>query len=317
MTHTNQAELLMSNLESVYQAVQFIEQHLKALISVQDVADAAGYSVYHFSRTFNRVIGHSPYDYIMRRRLSESAKELIEPGKRIIDVAFEYQFNNPETYSRAFRRMFGMLPNQVKKSKNLPRLKPKATREYIEHINKGDYLKPELVELDMIYLVGLASLTRDETDIVTELWEQLSSETESISNRLKPERYYGVSFFTLSGDPQGSFFMIGVAVESLDAIPPTLVGKTIPPLKYARFIHKGLSKDIGMTLDYVCQTWLPKSGHSIAAPLRIEFYGKRYKGPDDPDSESEILIPINEIERIAPQQPFLKSQSHKGAAQSE
>jgi AraC family transcriptional regulator len=308
----------MSNLESVYQAVQFIEQHLKAPISVQDVADATGYSVYHFSRTFNRVIGHSPYDYIMRRRLSESARELVESEKRIIDVAFEYQFNNPETYSRAFRRMFGVLPNQVKKSKSLPYLlKSEATLEYIEHINKGDYLKPALVELDVVHLVGLASLAKDETEIMTELWEQLSSEIESIPNRLKPERYYGVSFFTLSGDSQGSFFMIGVAVDSLDAIPPTLVGKVIPPLKYARFIHKGLSKDVSMTLDYVYQTWLPRSGHSIATPFQIEFYGERYKGPDDPNSESEILIPIDEIEHVPPQQSFFKSQSRKGAAQSE
>ncbi|MDY7079611.1 MAG: AraC family transcriptional regulator [Chloroflexota bacterium] len=277
----------------MHQAVQFIEQHLKASISVKDVADAAGYSVYHFSRTFNRAIGHSPYDYIIRRRLSESARELVESGRRIIDVAFEHQFKNPETYSRAFRRMFGVLPNQVKKSKNLPQLlKSEATFEYIEHINKGDYLKPELVEMDAFHLVGLASLAKDETDIVTELWEQLSSEVESMPNRLKPERYYGVSFFTFARDPQGSFFMIGVAVDSLDAIPPTLVGKTIPALKYARFIHKGLSKDIGMTLEYVYQTWLPKSGHSTAAPFQIEFYGERYRGPDDLNSESEILIPI-------------------------
>jgi AraC family transcriptional regulator len=101
--------------------------------------------------------------------------------------------------------------------------------------------------------------------------------------------------------------MIGVAVESLDAIPPTLVGKTIPPLKYARFIHKGPSKDVGMTLEYVYQTWLPKSGHSTAAPFQIEFYGKRYKGPDDPNSESEILIPL-EINN----EPMKNEQWHSG-----
>ena len=72
------------------------------------------------------------------------------------------------------------------------------------------------------------------------------------------------------------------------------MGKTIQPLKYAKFIHKGLSKDVGLTLDYIYQTWLPKSGNSIAAPFEIEFYsGQKYKGPDDPDSESEILIPID------------------------
>ena len=105
--------------------------------------------------------------------------------------------------------------------------------------------------------------------------------------------------------------MIGVAVDSLDVIPPALVGKTIQPLKYAKFIHKGPSKDVGMTLDYVYQTWLPKSGNSTAAPFQIEFYGERYKGPDDPNSESEILIPIDEIDRVSPVVSHsFKSQAH-------
>jgi AraC family transcriptional regulator len=284
----------MSNLESMYQAVQFIERHLKEPISVQDVADAAGYSLYHFSRTFNRAIGHSPYDYIIRRRLSESARELLESGKRIIDIAIEYQFNNPETYTRAFRSMFGAPPNQVRKNKRLSNLifKSRITLEYIQHINRGDYLKPKFAERGAIHLVGMVTLVKDQADARVELREKLGYEVETIVNRLTPERYYGVSFFPLAWELEGFFHLVGVEVASLETIPPVLVGKTIPPLQYARFIHKGPSRDVGMTFDYIYQTWLPKSGNTLAAPLEIEFYGERYHGPDDPDSESEIFIPI-------------------------
>jgi AraC family transcriptional regulator len=285
----------MSNLESMYQAVQFIERHLKEPVSVQDVADAAGYSLYHFSRTFNRVIGHSPYDYIMRRRLSESARELLESGKRIIDIAIEYQFNNPETYTRAFRSMFGAPPNQVRKNKRLSNLifKSRITLEYIQHINRGDYLRPKYVERGAIHLVGMVALVKDQADARVELRDKLGYEVETVPNRLVPERYYGVSFFSLAWELEGFFHMVGVEVASLETIQPLLVGKTVPPLKYARFIHKGPSRDVGMTFDYIYQTWLPKSGNTLAAPLEIEFYGERYRGPDDPDSESEIFIPIS------------------------
>ena len=51
----------MSNLESMYQAVQFIEHHLEEPVSVKDVADSVNYSLYHFSRTFSSVIRHSPF----------------------------------------------------------------------------------------------------------------------------------------------------------------------------------------------------------------------------------------------------------------
>ncbi len=284
----------MSNLESMHQAVQFIERHLKEPMTVQDVADAAGYSLYHFSRTFNSVIGHSPYDYIMRRRLSESARELIESGKRIIDIALAYQFNNPETYSRAFRSMFGAPPNQVRKNKSLSNLifKSRITLEYIQHINQGDYLKPKFVERSAIHLVGMASLVKDQAEVRAELQEKLGYEVESIAHRLQPERYYGVSFFPQTWEMEGFFYLAGVEVASLEAIPPVLVGKTIPPLKYVRFIHKGPAKDVGMTFDYIYQTWLPKSGNTLAAPLEIESYGEQYRGSDNPDSENEILIPI-------------------------
>ncbi len=286
----------MSNIKAMYRAVQFIEQNLKQAISVKDVADSVDYSLYHFSRTFNAVIGHSPYDYIMRRRLSESAKYLIESKQKIIDIAFEYQFNNHETYSRAFKRMFGVLPNQLKKNKNITNLifKSEISLDYIKHINQGDYLKPKFVELGAIHLVGLVSLVKDDKSFIAQLWQKFDHELESISNRLKPENYCSLSFFPLAWELQGFFYMVSVEVDSLDIIPPVLVGKTIQPLKYAKFIHKGLSKDVGLTLDYIYQTWLPKSANSIAAPFEIEFYsGDKYKGPADPNSESEILIPID------------------------
>ena len=102
----------MSQLTAICRALDFVEEHLSQEITVADMGAAACYSPYHFSRTFNRVVHHTPYDYLMRRRLSESARQLLETDKKIIDIALEYGFNNPETYSRAFKRMFGVQPSQ-------------------------------------------------------------------------------------------------------------------------------------------------------------------------------------------------------------
>ena len=93
----------MSQLTAIGKALDFIEDNLEENIGVADMADAAGYSLYHFCRVFNSIVHHTPYDYLMRRRLSESARALVETDRKIIDVAFEYQFNSPETYSRAFK----------------------------------------------------------------------------------------------------------------------------------------------------------------------------------------------------------------------
>jgi len=76
-------------------------------------------------------------------------------------------------------------------------------------------------------------------------------------------------------------------------MPPWLVGKTISPHPYAHFVHKGRDDEVALSLDYIYQTWLPRSGSALAAPFDIQVCGERYLGPDDSESESDILIPIN------------------------
>ena len=93
---------MRDQIESIYQAIQFIESSLENNLSVADIADEVSYSLFHFCRVFNKVAQHTPYDYLMRRRLSESAKALVESDRKIIDIAFQYQFNSHEGFSRAF-----------------------------------------------------------------------------------------------------------------------------------------------------------------------------------------------------------------------
>jgi AraC family transcriptional regulator len=285
----------MSNITSMFEAVEFIEDNLKEEIAVADIAEAVSYSLYHFCRVFNQVIHHSPYDYLIRRRLSESARELIETDKKITEIAFDYQFNSPETYSRAFKRMFDMQPSQWKKQDRIDRrfLMSRLTLAHIEHINQGDYLKPVLAEKSAFQVAGVMTLVRDDNqEVVSQLWEILAQELEGVENTRKPGVYYGLVWYPKDWEKRGLFYMAGIEVESLDTRHSTLVTKTIPPLKYARFIHKGPGKDRQLTLDYIYQTWLPKSGLSLAYPLEIEYYGQDFKDFDDEEAEWKVYIPI-------------------------
>ena len=86
--------------------------------------------------------------------------------------------------------------------------------------------------------------------------------------------------------------MAAVEIEPSDIPGSALVVKAIPPAKYARFIHKGSRDNLGLTLDYIYQTWLPKSGESLAQPLAIEDYGRDWDSLDWEESEWGIYIPI-------------------------
>ena len=276
------------SLTAICRALDFVEANLREEIAVADMADAAGYSLYHFCRTFNGLVHHTPYDYLMRRRLSESARELIETDKRIIDIAFDYRFNSPETYSRAFKRMFGTQPSQWKEQGRLDRrfLMSPLTPEHLEHVNAEGCLRPALEEKDAFRVAGLMTLVEGGED-VSRLWEILVRELEGVEGAA----YYGITWYPAGWEKSGAFYMAGVEVETEDSENPGLVVKSIPPLKCARFTHKGSHDDLRLTLDYIYQTWLPKSGECLAYPLEIVSYGAGMSAAWQ-DAKLEVYIPI-------------------------
>jgi AraC family transcriptional regulator len=284
----------MSNLAPILAALDFAETHLKEKVAVADMARAASYSLYHFCRVFNRVVHHSPYDYLMRRRLSESARELVETDRRIIDIALDYQFSNPESYSRAFKRMFDLQPSQWQRQGILdPRfLMARPTRAHLQRRSQGTSLQPALGVRQAFRVAGVMTLLRDEPAVIDQLWDVLAQELEGVGNRVQPERYYGIVHYPERWLEHGVFYMAGVEIESPEVVGASLVVRTIPQLAYARFVHKGRFCDRGLTLDYAYQTWLPKSGKRLACPLEIECYGPEVGSAEDEGLEREIYIPI-------------------------
>ena len=87
------------NKDIILKSVQYIEENLKEEISVLDMANSVYYSLYHFIRLFQSVSGFSPKTYLQQRRLSEAIKELKNTDKKIIEIAYDYQFNSHVFYT--------------------------------------------------------------------------------------------------------------------------------------------------------------------------------------------------------------------------
>ena len=284
----------MPTIALMSQAVDFIEDHLKQAVTVADMAEAVSYSLYYFCRVFSQTTRHTPYDYLMRRRLSEAARELLESDKLILDVALDYQFNNPETFSRAFKRMFATQPSQLRKQGwvDVRWLMPRLSRGYLEHINQGATLKPELVERTAFQVAGVMTLVREDRAAVGELWRLFARQLACREGRTGWGDYYGLTCYPEAWQGEGVLYMAAVEVTVPDAVDPTWVVKTVPASRYARFTHHGSRRALQWTLDYVYHTWLPKSGECMAYPLILERYGQAFPRRDDVGSEWRIDVPI-------------------------
>ncbi|MDX9831075.1 MAG: AraC family transcriptional regulator [Anaerolineae bacterium] len=252
----------MINLSAILQAVEHIETHLREPMPVASVAAAVSYSVYHFCRTFNQATHHSPYDHIMRRRLSEAACDLVRSERRIIDVALDYQFNSPETFARAFKRFLGQQPNQWRRERRLDplRLMPRLTLAHLERVAGGAYTPPVMEARPTLRLAGLMALIPgDDPGPIEALWALLDRELAAPAAPPRAAEYYGLRYYPDGWAETGYFYLAGVETAGqVDA--PGLVVKTFPPGSYACFTHTGPWQDLPLTLDYIYHTWLPNSG---------------------------------------------------------
>jgi AraC-like DNA-binding protein len=91
-------------------AVRTIERRPEATLPLDRLAREAGLSPYHFLRTFERLTGVTPHQYILRARLREAAMRLASESRNVLDIALDCGFGDVSNFNRAFRAEFGLSP---------------------------------------------------------------------------------------------------------------------------------------------------------------------------------------------------------------
>lgn len=99
----------------IQNALDYIENNLKAEIDMNELYDMAGYSYVHFCRLFSFYVGLSPSEYITRRRLIYAVYDMSK-GITKVDIALSYGFETYAGFYKAFKREFNCSPSEFIKS---------------------------------------------------------------------------------------------------------------------------------------------------------------------------------------------------------
>ena len=113
---TNQIVLERQNAEPplVQKAREYIEEHRTEALSLSAVAKAAGASVFHFCKVFHNATGLKFTDYVARIRLEDARTQLLNPNRRISEVAYDVGFQSLTQFNRLFKRVFGQSPTEFR-----------------------------------------------------------------------------------------------------------------------------------------------------------------------------------------------------------
>jgi AraC family transcriptional regulator len=99
----------------IRRVVDYMMAHLEEPIGLDELAAVACLSPFHFARTFRDEVGAPPHKFLSRLRV-DHAKALLARGDRsICEIALACQFASQTNFTRAFRQVVGMTPNEYRK----------------------------------------------------------------------------------------------------------------------------------------------------------------------------------------------------------
>jgi AraC family transcriptional regulator len=284
--------------ESLKRAVSYMETHLLENIDGYDVAEAVHISPFYFQKGFKLMTGWTIAEYIRYRRLYLAALDVIAAGDKVIDTAYKYGYETPESFTKAFTRFHGVSPMQMKGDAH--RIKPFLPLTISIVIQGGSGMDYKIEKMDAFKVIGYErDFTYDEGyQEIPKFWTEfmtnctLNKNTEQIQSVIE-KCMIGEFGVCIDDKPEAKKFTYMIAGRyDGGTIPPGMRVLEIPAVEWAKFRCTGpLPGSLQAVNTEIFKNWLPGNpDYEMPLSLNIEWYSM-----DDgskPDYESGIWIPV-------------------------
>lgn len=98
-------------------AIDYMNQHLDKMLTLEQMAKSANLSQSHFSWLFRNNTGFSPIEYFNHLKVQKACQYLLFTPLRIKEVASRLGMEDPYYFSRMFAKVMGLSPNQYREKK--------------------------------------------------------------------------------------------------------------------------------------------------------------------------------------------------------
>ena len=106
----------------VEQIVAYLDRHFSEPLTLQTIAAMCHGSPHHLHRTFKRIKGVTPAEYIRQRRIETSMEALLETDLAVSEIARSVGMPNAAHFITLFKRMVGSTPNEFRQACQKPRI---------------------------------------------------------------------------------------------------------------------------------------------------------------------------------------------------
>jgi AraC family transcriptional regulator of adaptative response / methylphosphotriester-DNA alkyltransferase methyltransferase len=107
--------LTLPNEDWVVQIAEYIDNHYGEHLTLDILADMCHGSPFHLQRTFKRIKGVTPIEYIQQTRVSRAMHFLTNTNKSIMEIGFAVGIPNTAHFATLFKKRTGYTPSMYRK----------------------------------------------------------------------------------------------------------------------------------------------------------------------------------------------------------
>lgn len=291
----------MEWLTAVRGAIDYMENNLMTVTGAAEVAKSVCLSEMYLQRGFSVLTGYTLGEYIRNRRLYLAALDIANTDAKVIDIAFKYGYETPESFTKAFTRFHSASPSDLRKGKGSIRsflpLRIKLT------IQGGDHMEFKIEKKESFTVIGFDRVFRSETAYaeVPKFWDEIMDKFAAIFGGKAPETAQERAciencvgeFGVCVGDAgMGAFRYIIAGRYKGGEVPEGMVTYKFPEYDWAVFDCRGSMPDSLQSLNTrIFSEWLPGNREfELTGNASIEWYDEG--DPAAPDYHSAIWLPI-------------------------
>ncbi len=273
--------------ERILQVLLYIQKNLYEPLSLEELAQIACFSPYHFHRIFCGMVGETLAGYIRRLRLEQAAQLLSQTDRSVTDLAFEAGYETVESFTRAFKDRFGVPPSEYKKTNHSDFLPKRPDLKTKGAVQMNVQIK-EIPSRQVVFVRHTGPYSE-----CGKAWEKLCMWTGP-KGLLQP----GVEFVGLCYDDPDITDAEKIRYDACITVTGDVKGEgevgvqTLAGGLYAMTTHHGSYTKLSETYAKLCGQWAPQNGYEIRSLPSLEVY---LNSPEDtPEDEllTDVHIPI-------------------------
>lgn len=101
---------LVTHYQAVEKVILTIREQLSESLSLQDMAEIANLSSYHFNRIFRQIVGIPPIQFLYALRIQAAKRLLLTTQLSVTDICFEVGYKSLGTFTTRFTKLVGLTP---------------------------------------------------------------------------------------------------------------------------------------------------------------------------------------------------------------